>query len=85
MADDTVSRIRNRGHTRQIALNYAASALGVTARRIRALVYGEAYTIEPAEHLKLKAEYRRFLDEEARDLERRAAEARARIRELESQ
>lgn len=81
--DQTVTAIRNRGHTREHAMEQASLALGVGRRRVRALLYGEAFSIAPDELDRLRDGFLAHLDDEAEHLAQRAAEARARRRQME--
>lgn len=80
--DDTVTAIRNRGHTRQHALRLAAVELGLSFRRARALVYGEPVALRDEELGQIRAAFLVHLDAEATQLAAREAAARERLRLL---
>ncbi len=82
IVDDAVSRISNRGISRQVAAKEAAQWLGTNVRRIQSFLFGEPVRVDADELAELRANYIRLLDDDARDLERRAAATRARIQEL---
>jgi hypothetical protein len=80
MVDETVTAIRNRGHTRHLALRLAARELGLRLRRVRALVYGDPVRVDEPELAAIRAAFLRHLDAEAARLEARSAAARERLR-----
>lgn len=77
--DDTVTAIRNRGHTRQHAVRLAALELGLRLRRARSLLYGDPVTLPDAELERIRAAFIEHLDREAQQLAARSAAARARL------
>lgn len=79
LVDDTVTDIRNRGHTREHALHVAASVLGLRYRRARALLYGDPVALHDDELARIRAAFRRHLDIEAEHLTARTAAARERL------
>lgn len=83
LLDDAVSSYRNRGHSRQHAVEQAALALGITPRRAKSLLYGEAFTVAVEEYRAIKARFLDHLDAEAEHLAARSAAARARRRQME--
>jgi hypothetical protein len=82
IVDDSVTLLRNRGYTRQTAARECAAWLGTTARRVQALLFGEPVRVDAEEYAELRANYIRLLDDEAQDLERRAAKMRMKLQEL---
>lgn len=82
IVDDAVTVLRNRGYSRQTAAREAAQWLGTSLRRVQSLLFGEPVRVNTDELADLRANYMRLLDDEARDLDRRAAQTRARIQEL---
>jgi len=79
LVDDTVTDIRNRGHTRQHALRLAALELGLGFRRARSLLYGDPVALPGEELLRIRAGYLAHLDAEAAHLAARSAAARERL------
>ena len=79
LVDDTVTAIRNRGHTRRYALRIAARELGIRLRRARSLLYGDPVTLLDAELAEIRAAFLRHLDAEAEHLAARSAAARERL------
>lgn len=79
LVDDTVTDIRNRGHTREHALRLAASILGLRFRRARALLYGDPVALHDEELARIRTAFLRHLDIEADHLTARSAAARARL------
>lgn len=84
MADDIVTAIRNRGHTREQAIADAAGYLGMKASRVRDFIYGRVFATSREERAAARARYLAFLDDEAEQLMRRAEEARVRRRAMET-
>lgn len=84
MADDIVTAIRNRGFTREQAVADAARYLGMRASRVRDFLYGRVFATSSEERAAARARYLAFLDDEAEQLMRRAEEARARRRAVET-
>src|SRR5579862_3133742 len=76
LVDETVNAIRNRGHTRSLALRIAAAELGLGLRRVRSLLYGDPVVVADEELARLRAAFLRHLDAEAARLEARSAAAR---------
>jgi hypothetical protein len=81
LVDDTVTAIRNRGHTREHALRLAAMELGLRFRRARAraLLYGDPVALHDEELTRIRAAFLRHLDTEADHLTARSAAARERL------
>jgi G:T-mismatch repair DNA endonuclease (very short patch repair protein) len=79
LVDDTVTDIRNRGHTREHALRLAATVLGLRFRRARALLYGDPVALHDEELARIRAAFLHHLDSEAEHLTARSAAARARL------
>ena len=65
LLDEAVTSYRNRGHSRAVATDDAAKALGVTPRRAKALLYGESFKVTDEEHRAIKLAYLAHLDDEA--------------------
>jgi hypothetical protein len=82
LVDDTVTAIRNRGHTREHALRVAAHVLGIRFRRARALVYGDPVSLFDEELASIQAAYLRHLDAEAEHLTARLNAVRERCRRI---
>jgi urease accessory protein UreE len=82
LVDETVTAIRNRGHTRQYALHLAARELGLRFRRARSLLYGDPVNLPDDELARIQAAYLAHLDAEAAHLAERSAAARERLRRL---
>jgi hypothetical protein len=82
LVDDTVTTIRNRGHTRQHALRVAARVLGLRVRRARSLLYGEPVALLDDELSRIRAAFLAHLDAEAAHLADRSAAARERLRRM---
>jgi hypothetical protein len=68
LLDQVVTDYRNRGHTRTIATEEAARALGITPRRAKSLLYGEAFKVQTEEYRAIKEKYLDHLDAEAANL-----------------
>lgn len=83
MVLETVTHFRNRGHCAEHAIEQTALALDLTPRRVKSLVYGEAFSAQPDERHRVHALFLRQLDAEALDLARRSDAARARRRQME--
>ena len=83
MVDEAVTDYRNRGYTREHAVEQAALALDLPKRRIKALLYGEAFSIAADEYHRIRNRFLAHLDEQADHLARRSAEARARRKQME--
>lgn len=83
LLDDAVTAFRNRGYTREAGLEQAALALGIPLNRAKALLYGRLYSVAADEYETIRARFLNHLDDEADHLARRAAEARARRRQME--
>lgn len=71
LLDQVVTDYRNRGHSRTLATEQAALALGITTRRAQALLYGQAFKITREEYRAIKAQYMKHLDAEAESLSAR--------------
>ena len=84
LVDDTVTAIRNRGHTRRYALHLAALELGLRFRRARSLLYGDPVTLLDEELAAIRAAYLAHLDAEASQLAARSAAARERLRRMQA-
>jgi len=82
IVDQTVTDYRNRGYTRTTAIQMAADALRLTARRVKSVIYDEPLAMVAREHAEIRAAYLLHLQEEAENLERRSAEVRQRKAEL---
>lgn len=80
---DAVTHFRNRGHRSDHAIQQAALALELSPRRVKSLVYGEAYSVAVDEYERVRRAFLRHLDEQAEDLMRRSEQARARRRQME--
>jgi hypothetical protein len=78
LVDETVNAIRNRGHTRSLALRIAAAELGLGFRRVRSLLYGDPVVVTNEELAHIRAGFLTHLDIEAGQLAARSARARAR-------
>ena len=78
LVDETVNAIRNRGHTRSLAVRIAAAELGLGLRRIRSLLYGDPVTVAEEELARIRDRFLTHLDIEAAQLEARSARARER-------
>lgn len=83
LIDDTVSAFRNRGYTREVAIQQAALALGMPPRRAKALIYGEAFSMAADEYAAIKARFVDHLDDEAASLAARFEAVKARRKQLE--
>lgn len=83
MLEETVTAYRNRGHTRQHAVEQAALALGMTPRRAKALLYGEAFNVALDEYNAIKQRFLEHLDQEAESLAARFEAVRAKRRQME--
>lgn len=84
MADEVVTAIRNRGHTREQAVTAAAERLGMRVSRVRDFIYGRVFSTNREERAAARARYLAFLDDEADQLMRRSEEVRARRRARET-
>lgn len=82
--DETVTAYRNRGHGRTLAIDLAAAALGMTARRVKAIVYGEPISGSDNEFRAIHQAYLRHLGDEAAVMAARIEALRAKRRELEN-
>lgn len=71
LLDQVVTDYRNRGHSRAVATEQAALALGITPRRVKSLLYGEAFKVTREEYRAIKAQYMKHLDAEAESLSAR--------------
>jgi hypothetical protein len=80
--DNAVNDFRNRGLTKGEAKQQAAQALGISPRRAHAILYGQPFRVARTAINKLRDRYMAHLEQEAANLERRAAAAMARRREL---
>lgn len=65
LLDEAVTDIRNRGYTRDTALSHAAGIFGLTASRIKKLVYGEIVAVSEAEREAIRRQYREHLARQA--------------------
>lgn len=83
MIDDAVAAFRNRGLTREYALEQASLALGIKPRRAKMYLYREPVAFIAAEYQQIKTAYLRHLDDEAEDLARRREAIKARRAQLE--
>jgi hypothetical protein len=83
LLDDAVSAFRNRGYARQHAVEQAALALGVSPRRARALLYGEAFAMPSEEFRAIQQRYLDHLDAEAENLNARFEAVKAKRRQME--
>jgi hypothetical protein len=79
LVDETVNAIRNRGHTRSLAVRIAAAELGLGFRRVRSLLYGDPVVVPDEELARLRAAFLRDLDAEAAQLEARSIRAREQL------
>jgi hypothetical protein len=84
LVDDTVTAIRNRGHTRQHAVHLAAVELGIRFRRARSLLYGDPVALLDAELADIRRAFLAHLDTEAAHLAARSAAARERLRRMQA-
>ena len=82
LVDDTVTAIRNRGHTRQFALRLAAAELGLGLRRARALLYGDPVALPDTELARIRSAFLAHLDAEAAHLAARSVAIRERHRRM---
>jgi hypothetical protein len=82
MIDDAASAFRNRGHSRQQAVDQAALALGVTPRKAKAWLYGESFKATEEEARAVRLRYLDHLDAEAESLAERSEAIRSRRRQI---
>jgi hypothetical protein len=82
LVDETVNAIRNRGHTRSLAVHLAAAELGLGFRRIRSLLYGDPVVVTPEELVRLQVAFLGHLDTEMGQLSARLARTRELARML---
>jgi len=82
--DETVTAYRNRGHGRTLAIELAAAALGMTARRVKAIIYGEPISGSVEEFEAIHGAYMRHLDDEERVMLARIEALKAKRRNLEN-
>jgi hypothetical protein len=82
LVDETVNAIRNRGHTRSLAVPIAAAELGLGIRRLRSLLYGDPVVVTDDELTRLRAAHLRHLNAEVAHLLTRAHAARERCRRM---
>ena len=82
LVDETVTAIRNRGHTRYLAARIAAAELGLGLRRLRSLLYGDPVVVADEELTRLRAAHLRHLEAEVVHLAARSAAARERLRQM---
>ena len=82
LVDETVNAIRNRGHTRSLAVRIAAAELGLRLRRVRSLIYGDPVVVADEELVRLRMAYVRHLESEVVQLAARSAAARERLRQM---
>ena len=78
-----MSDYRNRGHTRTYATEQAALALGITPRRAKKLLYGEAFNVLEEEARRIKAREMAHFADEARHLAARLEAIKARLAQSE--
>ena len=83
LVDEAVTAFRNRGYTRERAVEQAALALGISHRRARGLIYGEVFAMAVDEYRAIKARFLRHLDEEAESLAGRLEAVKAKQRQME--
>lgn len=83
LIDDAVTMVRNRGYTREKAIDQASVSLGMSKRRVKSFLYGEAICIAIDEYQKLKDRFLDHLDNEADHLAQRSAAVRLRRKQME--
>lgn len=83
MVTETVMYFRNRGHDRDVAIDQASLALGLTRRRTWTFYYQQPAAAIRDEYLKIRARFVDHLDAQAEDLARRSEAARLRRRQIE--
>ena len=81
--DEIVSDYRNQGHTRERAIDFAAAFVGLTARRVKAVLYGEPCAFLDVEESALKRRYLAHLDSQAAHHQAKYQALRERRRQLE--
>lgn len=65
MVTKTVFSFRNLGHRRDVAIEKAAAALGMTARRVKAMFYDEIVVVDDVERWNIMRRFSRYLNEES--------------------
>ena len=77
IVDAVVCAIRNHGYTRERAIEDAAEALGLSPRRVKALLHGQAFSMPLSEFQQIRSAYRAHLDAQVDYHLSQAAKARA--------
>lgn len=80
---ETVLWFRNRGHTRNIAIEQTALALALTPRKTRSILDGEPFAVRREEYDRTFEAYMRHLDFRAEDHLNRIDAIRAKRRQME--
>lgn len=83
MVSETVLFFRNRGHNRDVAIEQAALALGMTRRKARSIFYQEPVGVAREERDRVFQAFMCHLDDQADDYTRRAEAVRAKRRQME--
>lgn len=83
MVVDTVLFFRNRGHRRDIAIEQAALALGLSNRRTWSLFYQQPVATARAEYETIRQAFARHLEYQAEDYVRRSDAVKAKLRQME--
>ena len=84
MVFEAVTFFRDRGHKRDIAIQQAASALGLSPRKAWSLFYGQPVAVLTDEYRRVRGAFVAHLDVQAEDLARRSEAARVRRRQFEA-
>ena len=82
MVCDTVLFFRNRGHKRDIAIEQAALALGLSNRKARSIFYQEPVGTLREEYEAIRERFARHLEYQAEDYARRSEGVRAKLRQM---
>ena len=80
--DAAVTAYRNRGHSRTDAMDQAALALGISPRRAKALVYGEAFAMATEELRAIKSRFIAHLDDQMAHHEAEKQKLRERLQQM---
>ena len=82
LLDDAVNWLRNRGLRRYDAVEQAALKLGLSPRKARSILNGEAYSIGTEEYERIKALFREHVADQIAHHEREAEKLRTRIAQM---
>lgn len=83
MVSDTVTYFRNRGHKRDIAIEQASLALGISQRKTKSIFYQEPVAASQEDRDRVFQAFMSHLDQQAEDYARRAEAVKAKRRQME--